>query len=401
MGRPPAPVAIFVLGACLPGCPGGNAHCPLTDFQFAELDRHHSADRVRRSAPHTIIRIGSRLGLVDPRPRSVPNREGLRMRIAHILLLACAAARLFAEPVQYSSCTEVQRAIAGLPASGGVIELAPGTIACDGPLVIDIPNVTLRGSAPGTLFRLNDHVNAPVIVVGSIAATPATVVRNIVVRGIAIDGNKANQDRECSLEGCPAGSLRANGLTIRSAEDVWIDDVAVRDARSGGLVTELTCRRIRVSGFTSTSNHFDGIALYQTEDSDFNQLRLTGNGAAGISTDIQFRKNTFSRVTIAASGTVGVFMRDSSRNLFSDLHVEGSAQHALFLAQVDTDAATPATLNVFNGLRLENNQGAAIRINDASCRDNVVSSAVMLNNSGGCLSEAVDGITKTSATVCH
>jgi hypothetical protein len=318
--------------------------------------------------------------------------------VLSVVLLSGVAA---AQPTSYSSCAEVQQAIAALPASGGVVELGPGTIDCDTTLVINASNVTLRGAGPATLFRLTAHVNRPVIVVGSVEPGPAIVVRGVAVRDIAIDGNTANQDRECLEEGCPAGSLRANGITIRSAEDVWIDNVAVRAARSGGLVTELGCRRVRVTGFTSSGNDYDGIALYQTEDSTFADLRLNANGHAGISTDIQFRKNTFANVFIRDAGTVGVFMRDSAGNLFTNIHVENSKEHGLFLAQVDANTETPATLNVFNGLRVEGSGGAGIRINDASCVNNVINSSVLVNNAKGCLSEASDGLAKTGTLVCR
>jgi hypothetical protein len=321
-------------------------------------------------------------------------RSGLPM-----LVLVCGTAA--AQPVEYSSCAEVQRAIGGLPATGGVVDVAAGTIVCDGPLVITSANVTLKGAGRTTVFRLADHVNKPVIVIGSIEAVPSTVLPGVTIRDIAIDGNAANQDSECSEPGCPSGSLRANGLTIRSSEDVRVENVAIRGARSGGLVTELGCRRIRVTGLTSESNALDGIALYQTEDSTFSGLHLSANGAAGISTDIQFRKNTFQDVFIRDAGTAGIFMRDASRNLFSGVHVEGSKQHGLFLAQVDANTATPATLNVFDGLRVESSGGAAVRINDASCTDNTISSAILLNNAGGCLSEALDGLANRGTIVCR
>lgn len=44
---------------------------------------------------------------------------------------------------------------------------------------------------------------------------------------------------------------------------------------------------------------------------------------------------------------------------------------------------------------------AAIRINDATCTDNVVGAAIFLNNVVGCLSEALTGIIKTGTLVRH
>jgi hypothetical protein len=325
----------------------------------------------------------------------------MQTKLIGVLFAAACALTARTIPRNYATCAEVRLAVEQLSASGGVIELAPGTIVCDSPLVLDRDNVTLKGAGRATLFRLAGHVNQPVIVIGSTEAQPSELRRGVIVRDIAIDGNAGNQDSECSQPACPFGSLRANGITIRAAEDVLVENVAIRNARSGGLVTELGCKRLRVTGLTSEENYYDGVAVYETEDSHFSGLRLMDNKAAGISTDIRFRKNTLDDIVIRGSGTVGIFMRDSDRNLISNLHVEGSHEHGLFLAQVDTNADTPATLNVFSGLRVESSGGAAVRINDASCIDNVITSAIFAGNTGGCLSEAKEGLTVRGVVICR
>jgi len=94
-------------------------------------------------------------------------------------------------------------------------------------------------------------------------------------------------------------------------------------------------------------------------------------------------------------------MRDSSRNLFSNIHIERSTEFGVFLAQVDMDTSTPATLNVFNGLRVESSVKAAFRVNDASCVANEVNAAVFIGNAGGCLTEASPGETASGLITCR
>ena len=160
----------------------------------------------------------------------------------------------------------MQLAIADLPPSGGEIDLPASTISCAAPLVIDKPGVTLKGVGPRTLFRLADHVNLPVIVVGSSDPVPSTTLSGVTVRDIAIDGNAANQDSECLQPDCPAGSLRANGLTIRASQEVLIDNVSIQNARSGGLVAELDERSLNSCTFAS-GNVLMGYALPEAAQS--------------------------------------------------------------------------------------------------------------------------------------
>ena len=198
-----------------------------------------------------------------------------------LLLAAMLGAAAFAQPVPYATCAEVQRAIGSLPAA----------------LVIDRPNVTLTGAGPTTVFRLAHRINQPGIVIGSAAPRPSTVLRGVIVRDLAIDANGEKQTQECDEPGCPFGSLRANGLTIRSAADFRIENVSISNARSGGLVTELGCRRLQVSGLKSEANILVGIAFYETEDSSFGPMQLLSNGASGISRPISASARTASTMS--------------------------------------------------------------------------------------------------------
>ncbi len=290
------------------------------------------------------------------------------------------------------ACEAVQQALD----QGGVVTLEAALYTCRTPLVIRRNNTWLRGQGPATQLRLADNANAPVIVIGQTVATPTETRRNVRVSDLMIDGNRLNQTSETS----PAEpALRNNGISVRRAEDVLIEHVTVRSARSGGLVTELGCRRITVRDFTSYDNHFDGLAGYETEDSLFSGLYLYDNLAAGLSFDIRFNKNTLSDVVITGSRTVGIFMRDARDNLFKGLQIKGSREHGIFLAQVDDDATKPAAGNAFVGLLISGSMGAGVRVNNASCVDNLVCAAQFINNRDGGISEAVPNLVRGCETL--
>ncbi len=80
--------------------------------------------------------------------------------------------------------------------------------------------------------------------------------------------------------------------------------MTTRSARSGGLVTELSCRRVTVSDFSSSDSELDGLASYQTEGSRFTGLNLHDNLAAGLSFDIAFNNNMVDNSILTSNATV-------------------------------------------------------------------------------------------------
>lgn len=319
-----------------------------------------------------------------------------------LLITSLTSAMLVAgrsRPVQHPTalpvnCPGIQQAIDALPAAGGEVQLRAQTYVCSDPIVVARDGVTLRGSGAATVLRLADGANAPVLVLGSRDTIPATTYRNIAVFNLTIDGNRLNQTFECFHGPCSAtNALRNNAISLRRVEDVTVDNVAVKSARSGGLVTELGVRRVRVHQFASSDNFFDGLAGYQTEDSVFDHLFLYDNASAGFSFDIAFNNNLLSNVVIENCGKVGIFMRDAKDNVFHGLQVRKSKEHGIFLAQVDTDATKPAAGNTFAAVVVADSAGAGIRVNDLSCINNSVIGAQLIGNAGGGLSEAKAGMT--------
>ena len=317
-----------------------------------------------------------------------------------VLFLLAPAASAQTKRNAILDCAGIQKAIDALPAGGGEVQLLARTYTCSEPIVIDRDDVVLRGKGTATLLRLADGANAPVIVVGGAETIPAATYRRIQVRDLAIDGNRANQTFECYRGDCTAqNALRNNGITLRRVQDVLIQNVRVTGARSGGLVTELLVRRARILDFTAADNHFDGVAGYETEDSVFDGLHLHDNRAAGLSFDIAFHNNIVTNAVIERSGSVGIFMRDARDNVFDGLQIRNSGDHGVFLAQVDGEADKPAAGNTFVSLVVASSNGAGVRVNDASCVNNLLVGAQLIGNRDGGVVEATAGLLRQSGVV--
>lgn len=304
--------------------------------------------------------------------------------------------------VKSKSCAAIQQTIQQLPQHGGEVVIPAGVYTCTTPIIIDRNNVSLRGVGAGTLLRLADGANAPVIIMGQATPIPDSKRSNISVSDLLIDGNRENQTAECMGGPCSQEfPLRNNGISIRHCHDCRVERVTVHSAASGGLVTELQCRRLTIRDYTSFNNEFDGLAGYQTEDSIFSGIHLYDNLAAGFSFDIKFNNNMFNDIVINNSGSVGIFIRDSFDNIFSNMQISNSKQHGIFLAQVNDEVDTPAAGQTFNGVTISRSGGYGLLVNDTSCVNTVLSSAQLVGNAAGCVGEVVSGLVTSVGTICR
>jgi len=279
----------------------------------------------------------------------------------------------------------ISAAIASLPESGGVVELGAGSFLINQPIVIDRDGIELRGRGPDTLLFLAARANCPVVVVGSSSTPTHRMVRHISVRELVIDGNREEQTVECYGGPCDERNLsllRNNGITIRGAEDILIENVVTRRTRSGGVVLEKTCRRVRIIGLESCDNEFDGLAAYETEDSSFTRLNLHHNQSAGFSFDWRFNRNYIADASAVDNGSQGIFMRDSIGNTFERMILRSNGEQGIFMAETRTIPGTACRYNKFRMVTITANKAHGIRINDASCTVNALERCLVTGNGG-------------------
>ena len=303
---------------------------------------------------------------------------------------------------------KIQAALDNLPKSGGTVALRPGTYIIDKPLNLCRDNQALHGAGPTTILRLADNANCPLLVVGTLESYPRRIVYNVRVRDLDIDGNRTNQQVECWNIPVEEGSeIRNNGVTVRGATDCLVERVRCYRARSGGLVAEKGVYRLTVSDFAAWDNQFDGLALYETEESIFNRLILRDNPGAGLSLDRGFRQNVIGDAVMVANG-IGVFMRHTHECVFTGLVIRNSKEHGVFMAQTaekDPDGAwifkpgTACTGNVFTGLHVSDSGGAGFLLNNDTCVNNLIQGGRFVRNGLGGFCESKPGLIKTSAIV--
>jgi hypothetical protein len=274
---------------------------------------------------------------------------------------------------------EIQQALDALPAGGGEVVLPPEIISIRQPVVLRRDNQTLRGSGTATVLRLADHANCPVLILGEPVNHPKKTVKHLRVADLFVDGNRRNQQRELWRLAGEGSEIHNNGITVQGVSDSTVENVTCADCRSGGLVTTLGVKQLTVRGLTAFDNQFDGLACYHTTHSVFSDLYLHDNPGAGISLDLAFDHNVISNAFLAGND-LGIFMRASRDNQFHNITIHNSHHFGVFMAHAEEFTAgimrpapeSECTQNAFTNLIAKDCGGAAFRVNNATCTDNVI-----------------------------
>lgn len=317
------------------------------------------------------------------------NQSSVRRAVADftaafvILFWVFSTCAVFSEPVIHlpsdADDRAIQKALDALPEDGGEVVLPAGIFVIRQPIILDRNHLTLRGAGAVTVLRLADNANCPVIIMGQPVNAPAKTVSNLCVRGLFIDGNRFHQQRELWRIKGEGSEIRNNGITVQAVSDSLVEHVTCARNRSGGLVTTLGVKRLTVRDLTAFDNEFDGLACYLTTDSLFADLQLHDNPGAGISLDLDFDHNCISNATLTAND-LGIFMRASKNNQFQNVSIRSSRHHGVFMAHSETQtaegwAAAPETecaFNSFTNLIAMNCGGAAFRVNNTTCTNNII-----------------------------
>lgn len=196
-----------------------------------------------------------------------------------------------------------------------IIQLPPGLTIIKEPIYIEQSNTTVIASND-TLLQLAKNANCPVIVIGERSEKPAHIVTNVKLKNLVIDGNKDFQDSEF-MTGKPY--LRNNCVTVRGASDVYIENIVVYNARSGGVVFELGTTKSIINGINAYNNYWDGFAACATTKCTIKNGLIHSNNAAGISLDWRTDGNSFTDLMIENNGDQGLFIRDCRNNYFKNL----------------------------------------------------------------------------------
>lgn len=314
------------------------------------------------------------------------------------------------------TCKAINQAIQMFDAKGGEVILPSGTIDCDEPIKINRSHITLIGqgrgdipSLPFTKIVMRNGQPAPVLVIGVLEVAkettqrhgdqyyPVTKVEDIMVKNLAVDGNRDRSipllDKECyDLENNQSKScaddggkyIRNNGITVRRAEDIRIENVSADRCYSGGMVLEKKSARIHVDNFIARDNAFDGFAGYETHSSTFKNIYLLHNAMSGISIDFefepshdpslqtQFTGNTFDVVYMIGNGDNGIFSHSLGGNVFKNLYLADNGNFGVYIDGIRQTIQKPDGTN-------------EIQLIDGTCDGNQFINIVDLNSKNSTL----------------
>jgi len=276
---------------------------------------------------------------------------------------------------------------------GGQVVLSRGKYVVHQPIVLRQDGQSLRGAGPETILFLADNADCPVVILGPPKDITKGPTRDLHLSDLVVDGNRTHQPKELWRVLTNGVRINNNGVQVCDVSNAVIEHVICRWCRSGGLVSTGRTRRLRVLDYTAYENQFDGLACYRTEDSHFNQLNLHDNGAAGISLDLGFDNNMIDGAVLTAND-LGVFMRDSRENVFTNVTIRRSRHDGVFMAQAGKPTksdwrlwpGTECSGNRFYNLRVVKCAGRAFQVNNSSCTNNLIDGGEFLDNTQGGLS---------------
>jgi hypothetical protein len=294
----------------------------------------------------------------------------------------------------------IQDAINKLSKSGGTLFLKAGIYKINSGIHINRSNVSIIGEQ-GVIIKLKNGVNQPVILIGTDIATPtnANLIENISISNLEINGNQLAQTSEID----PARPhIRNNGIDIRRVNNLWIDNVDIHNARSGGIVASWKSSNIFISKIKTHDNYFDGIALYDSTNIIVSNFISNNNDhGAGISLDNKLKNITFSNGIIQGNSDVGIFVRDSNNILFSSIVIDNNGNHGVFMSHNDNDPATTGVNNIlFTGCSFTNNAGSGLQLKSLSSNKNAVTGSLFNNNKDGCIIYDKSSLSE-GANICY
>lgn len=290
-------------------------------------------------------------------------------------------------------------AVASLTSGGTVFVRAQATCYTLASMVhIDRSSISLIGEQ-GACLRLADHVNRPVILIGSSAETVGSGdrIRDVAVRGFLVDGNRANQDQEGAV-GLP--NVQNNAIGVRGAERVYLERLTLTGARSGGLVISQQASKVFVRDVTLSDNFFDGLAIDGASEVFVEQFVAEDNGFSGVSIDTGTSRVEIRGGLVQRNGDNGVFIRYASESALSDLTIVDNCNFGVFASHADAGGGEGLVEVDFSELAIFRNGSAGFHFGTTQSEgsfDNFLTGARIGGNAGAGAGDELSGTGSNSA----
>jgi Right handed beta helix region len=290
-------------------------------------------------------------------------------------------------PLSFDSCQELRSYLDSLEPYTEV-RLAPSFYDCTEPINLAIDGLSVDFG--GSTVRVADDALRPGVLLGDLHTPPARRYRDITVRNLVVDGNRANQTWECWGGPCdpkvnhnPYWAQRANGITVNGCDDCSVFDAEVHSARSGGVVV-VSSDRLLIDGLEARGAHFDGLAGYWTRDSVFRNVLVHDNDYAGFSFDLHFSNNRIEQFESRDNRDHGMFIRLASGNSFVGGLFAGNKKNGVYFDRARIEQpATCASDTRFEGVTVRGSglYGAWLNF---PCEGNRFVASQLIDNESGC-----------------
>lgn len=255
---------------------------------------------------------------------------------------------------------DLQQAIDRLPANGKPVTvcLAEGEFPLRNLVSIQRDNVRLRGAGAGTVLRMADGVQQPLLVVGDYQnQQPSRVIHDVAIENMTLIGSTGDK------EFMPERPYLSNSVVVvRSGQNVRMADLNVSKCRSACLLSEYDSHDLVIENNDVFGAIWDGVSFNRSAKIKLINNYIHDNVAAGLTTenleDSEIRDNRFER-----NGSQGIYLADARRNRFINNQFTGNKSSGLFLA-CSIRYRTPEILcwdnsmsqdNVFENNRFEKN----------------------------------------------
>ena len=249
-----------------------------------------------------------------------------------MLAWACAYA---APAAATNACTarlapggDLQQAIDRLPSDRpATLCLARGEYPLKGLVSIQHDGLTLRGAGPGTVLRMADGVQQPLLVIGDyLHEVPDHRIRDVTVADLQLIGGHAEH------EFMPERPYLSNSaVVIRAGEHIRLSGLKASRCRSACLLSERDSHDLVFEHNDVFDADWDGVSFNSTRNVQLINNYIHDNVAAGVTTeelnDSEIRGNRLER-----NGSQGMYLSNARRNRFIDNQFTNNKSAGVFLA---------------------------------------------------------------------
>jgi hypothetical protein len=138
-----------------------------------------------------------------------------------------------------------------------VVNFIPGDYTLTSFLQIERSNVIVNGN--GAILNLDDNVNTPLIVIGSMVYDPA-IYENIIISDFTLNGNKANQ----SSDVCDGFDLiDTSALVIRSMHNIKVYRMNITNAYCSCINVCAISNNVNIANCALSSSNVSGVDIIE------------------------------------------------------------------------------------------------------------------------------------------